>query len=846
MKKLFFVLGLIFMTMLINAQQTQSYSGQKSYATEGGYVGGEEQYTYLVDERGKAIFHGKYSYSGVNHVETNTDKIDAKYSISLNCKNGYLDGNIAIGGNYKIQSYKWMEGWKTAVASTKLSGIFEGGKPNGLFTISYKDGMDGAASVTLKNGKYVGTYSFQGYVDKMSGSYDLQYWYIMKGQLTEDGQLTGKWVYDTQVDTYNFTFLNDVLISETHKMYSTPLRIQEIAKKYANKQITKDDVLAHGYFIVEEGLPLNYVITQYILNEEFNISKIGCKYDFSDYAGPKKYTKIIELNTLTQPGFELLKESLYKKDQYGRISTAYDVVDNDGYVNRLCNFATNYDEQYDAYFLWCDKTFTERYGTKVTGIGYQDKKIYLTSSQLREWINLLENRALSNIVDFKYIFGIRTFRESYGYSDGLSEAYEKYLSKTFNDWIYAADNSKLTYLQQDLVELINDIETQEIEKKYFRLSKDKQYIISTRDNEYFYAYAFTNSIDTLKEMLNYVNEVCELYNEYKLREEFIYKKLDSITGYHTWYYAAQGGHENILIKQQHQNIVFGIVTSLDSINLLNAKVAPLLSSYEKVEKIYQQKVKDAKITSYDLESWEALQKKYDILKNIFKDIVITKEYICLRDSLKTRNEVVMAKLPASAQKKYETIYNTCQDISYYNEQTFTTKFAELIDAQNGYLRWSEVFVIAQNKDILIKEKILSHKDLTKVFGSMYKFNTSPTILNHLEAEAACSEVDSIIQLQDRMLEYIENRNIANQLHLEITELCAAYKGCAKADKILCKSYPLIWNAEKDNYSYITEVISILQDTKNTLQNQEIILEVDKQIKKAKTLDDIKTLLRITK
>ena len=49
MKKLFFVLGLIFMTMLINAQQTQSYSGQKSYATEGGYVGGEEQYTYPED-----------------------------------------------------------------------------------------------------------------------------------------------------------------------------------------------------------------------------------------------------------------------------------------------------------------------------------------------------------------------------------------------------------------------------------------------------------------------------------------------------------------------------------------------------------------------------------------------------------------------------------------------------------------------------------------------------------------------------------------------------------------------------------------------------------------------------
>ena len=142
--------------------------------------------------------------------------------------------------------------------------------------------------------------------------------------------------------------------------------------------------------------------------------------------------------------------------------------------------------------------------------------------------------------------------------------------------------------------------------------------------------------------------------------------------------------------------------------------------------------------------------------------------------------------------------------------------------------------------------MLPYKDLTKVFGSMYKLNTTPSIQNHQEAETVYREVDSIIRLQESMLEYIKNRNIANQLHLEITELCTAYKGCAKAYKTLCKSYPLIWNTEKDNYSYITDVISILQETKNTLQNQEIILEVDKQIKKAKTLDEIKGLLRITK
>ena len=236
MKKILLsMLGLIFLTLSSNAQQAQSYSGHKSYATIGGRVGGNEQYTYLVDDRGRTIIHGKYTFSGVNHEETNTIKIDAKYSMNLNCKNGFLDGNLSINGNYASEEFKWREGWKKAFATTKLSGIFKEGKPNGLFSITFQDNMKGAASATLKNGKYIGDYSFQGYVSRPSGgAYDYQHWYVMKGQLTDDGKLTGQWLYDTQLNTYNYTFINDVLISETRGKYTTPPRVQEIAKKYAN------------------------------------------------------------------------------------------------------------------------------------------------------------------------------------------------------------------------------------------------------------------------------------------------------------------------------------------------------------------------------------------------------------------------------------------------------------------------------------------------------------------------------------------------------------------------------------------------------------------------------------
>ena len=827
MKKILLsVLGLIFLTLATNAQQTQSYSGHKSYATIGGRVGGDEEYTYIVDERGKTIIHGKYTYSGVNHYETNTDKIDAKYSMSLNCKNGFLDGGLTINGNYASETYKWREGWKKAVATTKLSGIFRDGKPNGLFSITYQDNMKGAASVTLKNGKYIGAYSFQGYITKSSGPYDHKYWYVMKGQLTEDGKLTGQWLYDTQLDTYNYTFINDVLISETHEKYTTPPRIQAIAKKYANKQITKEEVLAQGFYIQEGTIPLNYVVTGYILNEEFNLYKIGAKYDFSDYV-EKKYTKIVELNTISKAGFDLLKENIDKLDMYDRISTGYYGLNKYDSEVKLCSFVMDYDEEYEAHLLWCDVYFTEQYGTKVTGDGYQDKKIYLTSSQAKEWLTLLEERALKNI------------KGAFLNSRDLPTAYNHYENNTLMDWLYT--QKSLRYFKEELTTLINDLEINTIKDKGYAFSQDKKYIIPTTagyGNDY-YTCAYTNEVEAMKEILLQVNKVCEIQNKYDSIHTSICEKLRSLTNSDYWYREMQDREKNLLTKKQHQDIVCGIITSLDSIQLLNTIVSPLVSSYANIEKIYQQNVRKATFVPDDIESWGTLQNKYTTLQNILKDILLTKEYINLRDSLNTLNELVMDKLPANAQKKYIKIYKKCEDIAYYKEETFITQFADLFDAQNGYIQWSNKYMKAQEQDNLLKEQFATYKDLAKIVTKMYQINDAPIIQNHIDAKIECEKLDSIMHIQEQMAEYISNRMLADQLHAEITTICSSYKGCAKAYKTLSKTYPVIWNTEKNNNIYIKDLLSMLQDIKNTLTDQENLQQVDSALKKAKTLDEIK-------
>ena len=712
MKKiLLLMLGLIFLTLPINAQQAQSYSGHKSYPTMGGRVGGNEQYTYLVDDRGKTIIHGKYTYSGVNHVETNTEKIDAKYAMDLNCKNGFLDGNLTINGNYTSEEFIWTEGWKKASATTKLSGVFKNGKPNGLFSITYQDKMKGAASATLKNGKYIGAYSFQGYITRSSGAFDHQYWYVMKGQLTDDGKLTGQWLYDTHLDTYNYTFINDVLISETHEKYTTPPRVQEIAKKYANKQITKEEVLAQGFFLQEDSIPLNYFVSGYILKQEFNLYEIGAFYDFSEWMVAKKFTKIVELNALSKAGFELLKESIDKRDIYDRISTGYYGLNKYNSEVQLCSFVMDYDEEYDAYRLWCDVYFTEQYGTKVTGDGYQDKQIYLTPAQAKEWQTLLENRALKNIVDF----------ESFLKNEELKEAYSHYIDNTLTDWLYT--NEHLENLKVELSKYINILDTNatiiEISSyNSYKFTEDHQNIIPVSPDSY-YTCAYPNRVDILKEIMSLVNEVNTIRAEYDSIHGVVCEKLRSLTNSDYWYRKMQDHDNNLLSKKQHQDIVYGIITSLDSIQLLNTIVSPLLCSYANIEKIYQQNIKKATFEPDDIESWGTLQNKYNILQNILENIV------------------------------------------------------------------------------------------------------------HME-------------------EYISNRKLVDQLHSEIVTICSTYKGCAKAYKTFSKAYPIIWNTEKDNNIYIKDVLSMLQEIKSTLTDQENLPQIDNALKKAKTLDEIKSLFRISK
>jgi hypothetical protein len=105
--------------------------------------------------------------------------------------------------------------------------------------------------------------------------------------------------------------------------------------------------------------------------------------------------------------------------------------------------------------------------------------------------------------------------------------------------------------------------------------------------------------------------------------------------------------------------------------------------------MYRENVTKATLVSDDIESWSTLENKYNTLQNVLENILLTQEYVNLRDSLSKLDKQVVTLLPTNTQKEYVKIYKKCEDVTYYTEKTFVAAFADLLDAQNGYIQWSK-------------------------------------------------------------------------------------------------------------------------------------------------------------
>lgn len=412
--KINFLFMLLSIATILNAQ-TRTYTGTASVYTAVSPTSGTETYSYIVNDDGDKLINGTYSFSSAKKTKDSESTIEYNYVIKANGLKGLLNGAYSQKFNWSSQIWepRVLE-WKTASSNVSLTGNFKNGEPDGTFT--FKDeshvyftnaNYNHSGTATFKNGKYIGKYQFNGWDED---GFHIE----LSGQLTDDGRLTGSWLYKRKKFQANMTFINNVMIDITTSESSkaTPPTIIELSKKYANHQITKEQLLEQGIYILEDEIPLQSILTGAIFgnlgNEtnHFGFSTIPAKVSLEKY-GPVTYQFLMQIPLFTKEGFNIwlnlvrkygLKEN---PDAYGGLFPL-NYCEGELKSDKLCGNGNNFCQldpltivkTYNLHRIFCGFPFAKLYSTRKDNYDY----IYLTPDQYTQFCavadSLLEANAL--------------------------------------------------------------------------------------------------------------------------------------------------------------------------------------------------------------------------------------------------------------------------------------------------------------------------------------------------------------------------------------------------------------------------------------------------------------------
>lgn len=333
------------------------------------------KYNYIIDKNGERVKDGNYTINGNVNVSLSNGFVSAKetgnYKLSTIYKEGKLNGLFTVQANYN-QNIKDLSGRKNYPYNYSFTGNFIKGVPNGNFVIKGIVGIYPAkVNVTYKNGLLVGTYYCNAFYERhRSGMV-----YEIKGTLTSTGELIGKWIRNAGNNWNNETFLfkNGVLIDYSSSSEETTLEARTFAENYADKTISKDELLTQGYVVLRDSLMLSDYIEDVIFSNSIapwgkNNGITG--YDFSQ-TNTKYFEKLKKLKKATDEEITMIINTfadLYKRRE---------ISDN---LKSALQFSLNAGSG-DKYGVFFEKYDLHCYNVEDGKGGYE--ACYLTDSQMQ-------------------------------------------------------------------------------------------------------------------------------------------------------------------------------------------------------------------------------------------------------------------------------------------------------------------------------------------------------------------------------------------------------------------------------------------------------------------------------
>lgn len=285
---------------------------------------GKITYSYIVGKDGDNIKDGPLSIkASINnfqrYVQLQKMTINGNYNLTANYKNGDMNGALSLNSRTT-----YTHGSRSQVESFTLNGNFKDGIPNGNFVANYVTTVEAKMNVNYNNGKLVGPYM----VDYSTALVDRE---AIKGTLTQNGELTGRWDFNYIDERFTYTFLKGVRLSSSGKDSSTPPALVEKARQLANGTITEEKLREQGIMVFEDSIDLGIHTNRIILRD--NVISFrdlrGCDFSTPNF---KKFKYLEKVEYLTDEGFNYLISTVrnaivrneYNINDFGTLSSSND------------------------------------------------------------------------------------------------------------------------------------------------------------------------------------------------------------------------------------------------------------------------------------------------------------------------------------------------------------------------------------------------------------------------------------------------------------------------------------------------------------------------------------------
>ena len=415
--------------------------------------GGKMTYGYIVDEDGEHIRDGALSII-VNNRENSfyendyrNFKLVGNYKLNANFQKGLLHGPMTMNANFKGDVRNYLER-KQGSLTWSFQGNFANGLPHGNFNIQYNGETPRKLIATFNKGVLVGQIKCL-YLDKgiySEGNYSMN----------SKGELHGK--------SGSMEFINGVLVNKTSSGKSTPPRLVELAKKYANKTITEEELMKQDIIVLEDHIDLEKVIYDVIIESGLiDFENHIKRWDFTT-PNIKKYKYLKEIEK--EPSFkDEISFDLFCKEYCKSI--------NDNYKKEII---VQDPENKKYYIIGSFQEYRDHITPKLK---YEVAPVSITKEQyvkLEKAIHDIRTQQIRDITDF--IDSDDIYNKGYGRSSRNYQVLSHFMSVLNDNSISSKETFNIHLIRKQMEEFISyfkqKIESCDLSSRYLLIPHNEE------------------------------------------------------------------------------------------------------------------------------------------------------------------------------------------------------------------------------------------------------------------------------------------------------------------------------------------------------------------------------------